>query len=266
MSGFQDHDARFVDYYAEESLSPRARERFTATKELLLAARAAAALPVAALDVGDVGCNAGTQSIMWAREGHRVRGIDISTQLVKIARQRAADAQLPIDFEVASATDLPWPDGSLDVCIAPELLEHVADWQAVVNECTRVIRPGGVVYFSTTNVLCPKQEEFDLPFYSWYPGLLKRRYERLSVTTRPELVNHARYPAVNWFTYYGLRAEMARRGFVSMDRFDLFALKPEHGIKRMMIQTLRALPPLRWLAHVATPYTVILSRRISSGS
>ena len=203
---------------------------------------------------------------MWAREGHRVRGIDISTQLVEIARQRAADAQLPIDFEVASATDLPWPDASLDVCIAPELLEHVADWQAVVNECTRVIRPGGVVYFSTTNVLCPKQEEFDLPFYSWYPGFLKRRYERLSVTTRPELVNHARYPAVNWFTYYGLRAEMARRGFVSMDRFDLFALKPERGVKRLMIQTLRALPPLRWLAHVATPYTVILSRRIASGS
>ena len=103
-------------------------------------------------------------------------------------------------------------------------------------------------------------------FYSWYPGFLKRRYERLSVTTRPELVNHARYPAVNWFTYYGLRAEMARRGFVSMDRFDLFALKPERGVKRLMIQTLRALPPLRWLAHVATPYTVILSRRIASGS
>ena len=203
-------------------------------------------------------------------DAQNVYGIDVSAtfdpQLVERARQRAPDARLPIDFEVASATDLPWPDASLDVCIAPELLEHVADWQAVVNECTRVIRPGGVVYFSTTNVLCPKQEEFDLPFYSWYPGFLKRRYERLSVTTRPELVNHARYPAVNWFTYYGLRAEMARRGFVSMDRFDLFALKPERGVKRLMIQTLRALPPLRWLAHVATPYTVILSRRIASGS
>ncbi|HPF26342.1 MAG TPA: class I SAM-dependent methyltransferase [Steroidobacteraceae bacterium] len=261
MSEFRDHDPRFVDYYAEESLSPRARERFTAIMELLLAARAAAGLGTEALDVGDVGCNAGTQSIMWARAGHRVRGIDISTQLVEIAQRRATEAGLAIDFGVASATSLPWPDASLDVCIAPELLEHVEDWEAVVDECARVTRPGGVVYFSTTNSLCPKQYEFSLPMYSWYPAFLKRHYERLSVTTRPELVNHARYPAVHWFTYYGLRKHMAERGFVSMDRFDLFALKPERGLKRFLIQTLRALPPLRWLGHVATPYTVILSRR-----
>ena len=81
----------------------------------------------------------------------------------------------------------------------PELLEHVADWQSVISEADRVLKPDGVLYLSTTNVLCPKQMEFELPLYSWYPGFVKRKVERLSVTSHPHLANHAKYPAVNWF-------------------------------------------------------------------
>jgi ubiquinone/menaquinone biosynthesis C-methylase UbiE len=264
MSTLPDHDRRFVDYYAQESLSATAYERFAATKDLLLRVRAANGRRVDSLDVGDVGCGAGTQSIMWAREGHRVRGIDISTQLVDIARRRAGEAGLGIDFGVASATALPWPDAALDVCIAPELLEHVADWEAVLDECARVTRPGGLVYLSTTNLLCPKQYEFDLPFYSWYPPFLKRRYERLAVTTRPELANHAKYPAVHWFTWYGLARALRRRGLAGLDRFDLLAIKAPGGAKGLAVAAIRALPPLRWLGHVATPYVVAVGRKTGS--
>ncbi len=62
------------------------------------------------------------------------------------------------------------------------------------------MRPGGVLYLTTTSCLCPSQMEFRLPLYSWYPGFLKRRYERLAKTTRPELANFAIYPAVHWFS------------------------------------------------------------------
>jgi 2-polyprenyl-3-methyl-5-hydroxy-6-metoxy-1,4-benzoquinol methylase len=55
----------------------------------------------------------------------------------------------------------------MDVCLLPELLEHVADWQSCLNEAARVLRPGGLLYLSTTNVLCPRQQEFNLPLYSF---------------------------------------------------------------------------------------------------
>ncbi len=96
----------------------------------------------------------------------------------------------------------------------PELLEHVEDWQTCLNEAVRALRPGGALYLSTTNALNPVQDEFELPFYSWYPGFLKRHYERLAVTTRPELVNHAKYPAVHWFTFFGLKPYLRARDAV----------------------------------------------------
>ena len=51
-----------------------------------------------------------------------------------------------------------------------------------------------------------------MPLYSWYPAFIKKWCEHKAVTTHPEWANHARYPAVNWFTYYELRDWLAMRG------------------------------------------------------
>ena len=255
MSAQQDE---FVRYYADESVSAETLERFAGIKATVSRMLAASGRADEKLTVADIGCGAGSQSIMWARDGHRVYGIDINEPLIELAVRRAAEERIDITFDVGSADALPWADRSVDVCLVPELLEHVAAWRTCLDEFARIVKPNGVLFLSTNNVLCPKQEEFDLPFYSWYPGWLKRRYERLAVTTRPELVNHARYPAVNWFNFYGLRAEFEKRGMRSLDRFDLMdveRLRPPLGA---VLRLVRAVPPLRWLGHVFTPYTAII--------
>jgi len=110
----------------------------------------------------------------------------------------------------------------MDVYVVPELLEHVVDWEGVLNEAARILRPNGVLFLSTTNALCPVQNEFNLPLYAWYPAFMKRHYERLAVTTRPEVANYAKYPAVNWFTFYSLRSALRARGFNRfLDRLDM---------------------------------------------
>jgi ubiquinone/menaquinone biosynthesis C-methylase UbiE len=249
----------FADYYAGESLSESTLARFSSTKDAVLRVLRHAGLPDRELQVADIGCGAGTQSILWARDGHRVSGIDVNETLVGLARKRAAEAGLGIRFECASAVRLPWPDRSMDVCLLPELLEHVADWQACLAEAVRILKPRGLLYLSTTNRLCPAQQEFDLPLYSWYPGWLKRRYEKLAVTTRPELVNHAKFPAVNWFDFYALRRAPALRGFRCLDRFDVAALAPHGMPARALLAVIRGVAPLRWLAHAATSYTVVFA-------
>ena len=90
-----------------------------------------------------------------------------------------------------------------------------------MNESLRILRTGGVVYFSTTNRLCPIQQEFKLPLYGWYPAALKRYCERLAVTTHPHWVQYASFPAVNWFTFYQFREYLRARGVDAMDRFDV---------------------------------------------
>lgn len=251
----------FVNYYVRASVSPRMLERFRGTLEAVLRVRVADGLPVESLDIADVGCNTGSQSLLWAERGHRVRGLDINEELIKVAALRCERAGKTAKFTVGSATDLPWESNSVDVCLLPELLEHVENWERCLTEAIRVLRKGGTLFLSTTNALCPKQEEFALPFYSWYPTILKKRYERLSVTTRPELVNHAKFPAVHWFTPYGLGAFLHGHGFVTFDRFDFMDIASKNGAQRFVLQTVRAVPPLRWLAHVATPYTAIIANK-----
>lgn len=247
------HD--FFAYYEKESCGPAALQRFAAIESALLRLLGRAPGPLA---VADIGCGAGTQSRLWAGHGHRVFGADINADLIGLARRRAARDGLAIDFAVASATALPWPDQSIDLCIAPELLEHVADWQGVLAELLRVLKPGGALFLSTSNRLCPVQEEFTLPLYSWYPGWIKRRVVRLACSSRPELAGYATYPAVNWFTYYGLRDHLQARGLKCMDRFDMMDTAGRSAPARALIKLVRRLAPLRFLGHVATPYTVLL--------
>jgi 2-polyprenyl-6-hydroxyphenyl methylase/3-demethylubiquinone-9 3-methyltransferase len=255
-----DHSSheKFFDYYANASQSEETRQRFRSIRAMMLRIlKAENAAQV--LDVGDVGCGAGTQSMLWAELGHRVHGLDINEPLVTLARQRAAEAGLTIDFRVGSATALPWLNASIDVCLVPELLEHVAEWQACLSEFSRILRPGGVLFLTTTNKLCPMQQEFDLPLYSWYPGPLKRYVEHLAVTTRPGLVNYAKYPAVNWFSFYGLRRCLAGHGFYSMDRFDVMDLTAKGKTARLLVGAVRANPICRFLAHVVTPSTILVA-------
>ncbi len=256
------HD-EFYQYYAEESLSTEAQERFRQQRDAILGIPQRANLPHN-LDIADIGSGAGTLAMLWAELGHRVVGVDINEPLIELARKRAQEKQFDIRFEVGSATDLPLETGSVDVCFAPELLEHVADWRSCLAEFARVLRPGGILYVSTTNSLCPRQQEFNLPFYSWYPGPLKRHYERLAVTSRPEIANYAKYPAVNWFTFFGLRASLASYGFnQAMDRFDVAATKDFGGLKNAILKAIRTVSPLRFLAHVFSEGTTVVCIRQS---
>jgi 2-polyprenyl-3-methyl-5-hydroxy-6-metoxy-1,4-benzoquinol methylase len=247
-------DPRFYDYYAAASQTTETLRRFRSIRDCILRIVDQAG----PLDVADIGCGAGTQSILWAELGHRVYGLDVSEPLLKLARERALRSGLPIQFQLASASELPWPPQSMDVCLVVELLEHVAEWEICLNEFTRVLRPEGVLLLTTSNKLCPIQQEFNLPLYSWYPGSLKRHFERLAVTTHPQLANYARYPAVNWFSFYSLRNVLSRNGFRCLDQFDTMDLPNKSEIKQFAVRCIRGVPLLRWLAHVATPSTVVI--------
>jgi 2-polyprenyl-6-hydroxyphenyl methylase/3-demethylubiquinone-9 3-methyltransferase len=258
-----DHSSReeFFEYYARESTSPRTVQRYAAIRDTMLHVhrRENPDRGDATLRVADIGCGAGTQCMMWAELGHKVHGLDVNAPLVELARKRAGEEGREIAYEIGSASELPWNDASFDVCLVPELLEHVREWQVCVAEFVRILRPGGVLFLSTTNKLCPRQQEFNLPLYSWYPGFLKRRYERLAMTTRPDLVNHATYPAVNWFSYYALRDHLDGIGMTALDRFDVMDLSRKGALAGLAVRAIRAVPVLRWLGHVATPFTATVA-------
>lgn len=251
-------DERFLDYYREESESQDTIDRSEAMFQGIMRLYGGDEEITEPLQVADIGCGPGTQSMVWALHGHKVYGLDVNSDFIDVARKRASDHNLPIEFCVGTASDLPWADGSMDICLVPELLEHVPEWSKCLDEFARLLKPGGLLYISTSNKLCPVQNEFDLPLYSWYPDRLKKHYEKLSVSTRPELVNYATYPAVNWFSYYQLRDEFAKRGLTSLDRLDFMDPDAHGSMKRRTIRTLRRFALLRFLVQLATPYSLAI--------
>lgn len=257
-------DERFFEYYEAQSQSEATLGRFERLKDLVL--RTMAATKHAApgfdnrFDVLDVGGGAGTLSRMFALDGHRATCVDLSADLLEVGRRRAAGEGLNVEFINCSATEIPVADASCDVCVIPELLEHVADWRSVLDEGARVLRPGGLLYLSTTNTLCPTQDEFNLPLYSWYPAPLKRRYERLAVTSRPEVANYAKYPAVNWFTYYSLRDALRERGFSRfLDRLDMIEIRAAGTASATVAKWLQRIPLARFGCQLATPNSLIIA-------
>ena len=93
----------------------------------------------------DVACGSGQLALMAARDGAAVTGIDIATNLIERAQERAAAENLPARFEEGDAECLPFQDESFDV-VASLIGAMFAPRPALVaEELTRVCRPGGIV-------------------------------------------------------------------------------------------------------------------------
>lgn len=252
-----EHGAEFLSYYQRSSVSQKTFDRFGRIQKCALRLLESSGNTREILDVADIGCGAGTQAMLWARLGHRVSAIDISGTLVGTGATRARESGLRVQFSVGRAQSLPYRSGSFDVVLLPELLEHVAEWEACLEEAVRVLRVNGMLYVSTTNKLCPIQQEFELPGYSWYPSPLKRWVERKALSTHPKWVNHTRYPAVNWFTYYSLRRWLNARGVRTYDRFDMLAGSGLSGVSKGLVGAIRSSGAIRFLAQAATEGTTV---------
>jgi ubiquinone/menaquinone biosynthesis C-methylase UbiE len=91
----------------------------------------------------DIGCGAGQIAIPAARAGAEVTGIDIASNLIEQARQRAADAGVKVRFEEADAEELPFPDASFDLVVSLIGAMFAPRPDRVAAEMLRVCRPGG---------------------------------------------------------------------------------------------------------------------------
>ena len=79
---------------------------------------------------------------------------------------------------VGSALRLPLASGVADVCFSSNVLEHVADWRAMLAEMVRVTRPGGIVFVAFTNGLSPWGGHETSPWHYLGGERAARRYQR----------------------------------------------------------------------------------------
>lgn len=102
----------------------------------------------------DVGCGGGILSEALARHGAITTGIDMSAELIEIAQLHALGSGIHegLDYRCMSAESLAETmPASYDLVTCMEMLEHVPKPEEVVRACASMVRPGGLVCFSTLN-------------------------------------------------------------------------------------------------------------------
>lgn len=108
--------------------------------------------PVKNLKVLDVGCGGGLISEAMSAFGAQVTGIDMGEAPLNVAKLHLLESGLNVDYMKITAEELAdqRPE-HYDVVTCLEMLEHVPDPSSVIDACSRLVKPGGDVYFSTIN-------------------------------------------------------------------------------------------------------------------
>jgi SAM-dependent methyltransferase len=95
---------------------------------------------VAGRQVLDMATGTGRAALALARRGAIVTGVDASREMLSVARARAAEAGLAIEFSEGDAHALAFPDRAFDAVVCLRMLMHVPDWRRALTELCRVTR------------------------------------------------------------------------------------------------------------------------------
>jgi len=105
-------------------------------------------IDISGKSVLDIGCGTGGVEIVLARDlgAGKVTAIDVESQLLQRAQQRAIDAGIAdmVEFQLVEPGPLDFPDGSFDVVFSKDSMIHIPDKIALFKDVLNVLRPGGV--------------------------------------------------------------------------------------------------------------------------
>ena len=127
----------------------------------------------------DVGCGAGVDLARFAKGGAIVTGVDIASSAIDLARANLEQQGLRSDFQLANGEALPFPDASFDLVYAHGVVQYTAEPQRLVDECRRVLKPGGEAIVQVYNRI------------SWLNALAKLMTVGLEHEDAPVLVKYS---------------------------------------------------------------------------
>ena len=112
--------------------------------------------PFAGLSLIDIGCGGGLIAEPMRRLGFDVTAVDASSENIGTARAHAAEQGLDIAYRAATVEQVEADRkaggaGTFDVVLVLEIIEHVADPEAFLRACSRLIAPGGIMVVASLN-------------------------------------------------------------------------------------------------------------------
>lgn len=101
----------------------------------------------------DIGAGTGRTAIPLSLAGARVTAADASDEMLRVARERAAEQGAELDFSVCDVMNLPFEDNSFDSILIFRVLMHIPDWRKGVAEICRCARDEIIFDYPPVNAL-----------------------------------------------------------------------------------------------------------------
>jgi SAM-dependent methyltransferase len=136
----------------------------------------------------DVGCGTGVDLVHFVQGGASATGVDASSAAIRLAARNLAHHDLHAHLLVADGEALPFGAASFDYVFAHGVVQYTADDTQLVQECRRVLRPGGQAFFQVYNRV------------SWLNALSKLMKVDLE---------HVDAPVIKTYTHAGFRRLLA---------------------------------------------------------
>ncbi len=185
--------------------TPAGQSRKRRRAELICTALARYTNPL----VIELGCGTGalTKHLLDLHPGLRLLGLDVSPICVQQAIERFQDYPNAL-FEVGNAYELPLRDGIADAMAGASVIHHL-DVQRALRECFRVLKPGGLLWFSEPNMMNPQvaiekniraigawlqNSEDETAFFRWSLAKQLREADFTDVRVRPYDFMHPLIP------------------------------------------------------------------------
>lgn len=135
----------------------------------------------------DAACGEGYGTALLAQRASHAIGVDLSEDVVSAARRRYGE-RANLEFRAARCEATGLPDGSVDVVVSFETIEHVPEPGALVREAARVLGPDGLFLVSTPNkAVYSDARDYRNPFHAHelerdeFERLLGASFERVAV-------------------------------------------------------------------------------------
>ncbi len=200
----------------------------------------------------EVGAGRGGKGIAYAQAGMRVTSLDVDISALRLGVDAARERGAAINFLAADGARLPFRADAFDAILLDSVIEHVADPFALLRECQRILRRGGIVFVVFPPFYGPLSGHIDdyvlVPWFHCLPRELVRR-KLLAINRRIGILTpqdaYEVFASLNRLTIWRFRRDARRAGFA----FAYWRARPflTHPGMRLVAGLLTALrQPPRW--------------------
>jgi 2-polyprenyl-3-methyl-5-hydroxy-6-metoxy-1,4-benzoquinol methylase len=194
----------------------------------------------------EVGTGTGWFPILCRLNGLQCKGLDISPQLIELAKEIGKRHGVVPDIELGNVEVDDLGVERYDAIVASSVFEHIEFWRPALTNIYRALSPGGALFFESSNkyMLQFSRGESTIPFYGWLPD--RARYELRKVTHGKDVMKLG--IDFHQFTYPQLRRVFAETGFRDiLDVIDLLDVEGRKGLKRWVLATAKSSRAMRRL-------------------